>query len=42
MDNWKTSGLEVAEDQNMKEIIRRQIPDSPLPKQGTPLISLAG
>ena len=41
MDNWKTSGLGVAENQNMKGIIRRQIPDSPLPKQGTPLISLA-
>ena len=41
MDNWKTSGLGVAENQNMKGIIRRQIRDRPLPKQGTPLISLA-
>ena len=31
MDNWKTSGLGVAENQNMKGIIGRQIPDSPLP-----------
>ena len=27
MDNWKTSGLGVAENQNMKGIIRRQIPE---------------